>query len=158
MSTESNDGMKQPAIEDEEGVYFNNTKLVYSSNQDCIISNLPALDPGLPLLPVGTIVYIEGVPGIQDGIYVVPADAIERYKLLPNTMRTVINTPLEALDNCRVYVTGVATMPDDVYTLRYNADAGLLATEGSSTLDVHHGTSALGIVPNDDYDPGINHR
>lgn len=80
MSTECNDGIVQPPIEDEEGVYFNNTKLVYSSNQDCIISNIPVVDPGLPPLPVGTIIYIQGIPSIEDGIYVVPRGALERYE------------------------------------------------------------------------------
>ncbi|WOL31344.1 hypothetical protein [Microcoleus phage My-WqHQDG] len=146
MSTECNDGIVPPAIE--EGVYFNNTKLVYSSNQDCIISNIPVVDPGLQPLPPGTIVYIEGIPSIEDGIYVVPIGAIEKYERLPDTMSTVINTPLEALEDCKVYVTGVATTPDGVYTLGYNAGLGLLITEGN----------ALDIVPNDDYEPGISQR
>lgn len=81
MSTEPNDDMAHCSIEDEEGVYFNNTKLVYSSNQDCIISNIPVVDPGLPPLPVGTIIYIQGIPSIEDGIYVVPRGALERHNV-----------------------------------------------------------------------------
>lgn len=85
MSTES---INEPLDRaDGEGVYFNNTKLVYSASQHCLISNIPLIDPGLPPLPPGTIVYIEGLPNIEDGLYEVPADAVGQYNLLPDTMK-----------------------------------------------------------------------
>jgi hypothetical protein len=85
MSVEPNKELLECA--DEEGVYFNNTKLVYSSNQDCVISNIPVVDPGLPPLPPGTVVLIMGVPGTEDGIYEVPVHAIVDYNQLPDSMR-----------------------------------------------------------------------
>jgi hypothetical protein len=78
--------------------------------------------------------------------------------ILPATPSLDSGVLLETLEGRTVCVTGVATTPDGVYTLGFNADLGLLITESSGTRDVHHGTNALDTVSNDDYDPGINQR
>lgn len=73
MNVEPNKDLLEPAGEEE--VYFNNTKLVYSSNQECVISNIPVVDPGLPPIPPGTVVVLLNIPGTANGIYEVSADS-----------------------------------------------------------------------------------